>query len=126
MLCLSLPNSTFSFLYNKKGGIGILSFCINLSITLSINACIFKLDKPSKGVAYKLTITKSPPLLAVPSGIFAAGVTLRDEPRHNCKSALLDSLNPKVISLSGRFSPKLMIESNSSLLHFGSSHFLPV
>jgi len=50
-------------------------------------------------------------LFAVAAGISAAGVTLKLLPKTICKSAISECLNPSFNSFSGRFSPKLMIES---------------
>jgi hypothetical protein len=80
----------------------------------------------SKGVFYKLTITKFFFLFPTKAGISAAGVTLNEDPIAKHKSAFSAYSNPSLISLSGKFSPKLMILSIKSPLHFGSSHFLPV
>lgn len=55
----------------------------------------------------------------------AAGVTVRLEPIARHKSAVSPSCSAFVSSTSGKFSPKLMIESTNGPLQLGSSHSLP-
>jgi len=75
------------YLLRVNGGISISRYFITLIITSSISALILIVAIESKGVFYKLTITKGFPLLATSSGIYAAGVTLRLDPNTRHRSA---------------------------------------
>lgn len=55
----------------------------------------------------------------------AAGVTVRLEPIARHRSAVSPSCSAFVSSVSGKFSPKLIIESTNGPLQLGSSHSLP-
>lgn len=103
---------------------GIFSFFIKSSITSS-HMPFTLIEMLSKGVSYKFTTTSyffSPTIL----GISAAGVTVRLLPKTKHISDYQECVKPFSISFSGKFSPKLIIESFNSPLHFQLSHFLPV
>jgi hypothetical protein len=74
-------------------------------------------------VACKLTIINLP-LFDTSFGMCAAGVTVSELPIARHRSAFAASSNDLLSSYSGRFYPKLIIESSSTPLHF--SHFLEV
>ena len=58
-----------------------------------------------------LQMTSFPPLSSTICGMRHAGLTLRLDPSTMQRSAFLDCSMAAVSSLSGRFSPKLMMES---------------
>ena len=109
-----------------NSGIFKFNFCIRILKTSSIFAKILRDAYLSKGVFWRLIITKLPPLRWVYIAISAAGLTLRLDPRETIKSALPPIKYPRNKFYISRLSPKLIMLSFKSPLHYGSSHFLPV
>ena len=103
----------FTLLINVNLGIVNFNFSANFSITVSHIACIHKNAIESNGVFYKLTITNFLFLSATKAGISAAGVTRNELPKDKQTSDYLALIKPSFISLGGKLSPKLMIESKS-------------
>ena len=85
-------------------------FLANRIITSSQRPLILKYATLSKGVVCKLTMI-SFPFLPTSRGTSAAGVTVKELPNAKQRSDLAASSNERLISYSGRFYPKLMIES---------------
>jgi hypothetical protein len=91
------------------------------AMTSSTEACTRTVAFPSRGVSCMFTMISAPPLSATLSGMLAAGVTVRLEPKARQTSALWPSASASDSIVESRFSPKWIIVSRSGVVgpHLG-------